>query len=69
MNRKNDIYICMVSSAHSVSSKGMYIAIVSSTAETSNPVKEIEPAISLLGKILERSANKCWFKSNHYVSL
>eukprot|EP01035_Chromulina_nebulosa_P019913 gene19913-25870_t len=54
VRRRNDIYVCMVSSAHSVASKGKYIAIVSTTVETSNPIKEIEVGLQLLGKILER---------------
>lgn len=37
VNRKNDIYIAMVSSAHNVASKGHYLAIVSTTRETATP--------------------------------
>jgi len=37
INRKNDIYIMMVSSVHSVCKKDTYIAIVSTTIETNNP--------------------------------
>jgi Rab GDP dissociation inhibitor len=45
----------MVSSAHNVAANGMYIAIVSSTVETANPTREIEPGIALLGGgIIER---------------
>jgi len=54
VRRRNDIYVCMVSFAHNVASPGMYIAIVSTTVETSNPIKELEPGFNLLGKILER---------------
>lgn len=54
MKRRNDIYVCMVSSAHNVSAPGMYIAIVSTTVETSQPLKELEPGYALLGTILER---------------
>lgn len=52
--RKNDIYVAMVSSAHNVCSKGMYIAIVSTTVETSNPIAELNPGIALLKNIVER---------------
>lgn len=43
----------MVSSAHAVCSKGLYIAIISTTVETKDPEKEIAPAVELLGGILE----------------
>jgi Rab GDP dissociation inhibitor len=54
VGRRNDIYVCMVSSAHSVSSNGKYIAIVSTTVETREPIRELEPGIQLLGKVVER---------------
>jgi len=54
LKRKGDIYIMMVSYAHCVAAKDKYIAIVSTVVETSNPEKEIEPAIELLGPILEK---------------
>jgi len=53
LNRSYDIYVTMVSSEHAVCSKGLYIAIVSTTVETNNPEAEIEPALKLLGNILE----------------
>jgi Rab GDP dissociation inhibitor len=53
-NRRNDIYVCMVSFAHCVAAKGKYIAIVSTTVETDDPQEEIEPGIQLLGDVLER---------------
>lgn len=37
LKRKNDIYIMMVSSVHSISKAGYYVAIVSTTVETNNP--------------------------------
>ena len=43
----------MVSSAHAVCSKGLYIAMVSTTVETSNAEAEIQPALELLGPIIE----------------
>jgi len=54
LRRNSDIYISMVSWAHNVAAKDMYIAIVSATCETDNPEREIEPAMGLLGPILEK---------------
>lgn len=51
VNRKSDIYVCMISSAHNVAAPGKYIAIASTTVETSEPEKEIEPALELLEPI------------------
>lgn len=53
LSRNSDIYISMVSSAHAVCAKGLYIAIVSATVETADPEGEIKPAIDLLGGVLE----------------
>lgn len=44
----------MVSSAHAVCAKGLYVAIVSTTVETKNPEEELQPGLDLLGEILER---------------
>lgn len=49
-----DIFILMVSSVHAVSKKGYYIAIVSTNVETADPVKELEPAMSLLGPVIQK---------------
>jgi Rab GDP dissociation inhibitor len=54
VKRKNDIYVCMVSFAHNVASAGKYIAIVSTTVETANPIQELTAGFNLLGKIIER---------------
>ncbi|XP_076468698.1 rab GDP dissociation inhibitor beta-like [Babylonia areolata] len=54
VNRKDDIYICVVSSAHQVCAKGYYLAIVSTTVETSNPEAELEPGLNLLGPIIQK---------------
>jgi len=54
LKRKNDIYIMMVSWAHQIASKDKYVAIVSTVVETPNPEAEIEPALKLLGPILEK---------------
>jgi len=53
LGRKTDIYITMVSNAHAVCAKDLYIAIVSATVETDAPQKEIEPALALLGPVKE----------------
>ena len=43
----------MVSSAHAVCSRGLYIAMISTTVETNCPEDEIRPAVDLLGDVLE----------------
>ena len=43
----------MVSSSHQICANGIYVAMVSTTVETSNPEEEIAPAIALLGPIME----------------
>ena len=48
-----DIYISMVSSAHAVCAKGLFIAMISTIVETDKPELEIRPALDLLGDILE----------------
>lgn len=49
-----DIYVTMVSDSHMVVPKGKFMAIVSTTVETANPEAECQPALNLLGNILER---------------
>lgn len=49
LQRKHDIYIAVLSSAHLVCAKGHYIAIISTVIETDEPHVEIEPAFALLG--------------------
>jgi Rab GDP dissociation inhibitor len=49
-----DIYIAEVSSTHNVCAKDVYIAIVSTVVETSNPEAELEPALKLLGPIYDK---------------
>jgi len=53
LKRKSDIYITMVSNAHAVCAKNLYIAIVSATVETASPQDEIKPALDLLGGFKE----------------
>lgn len=57
LNRKSDIYISVVSFAHNVASDGMYIATVSTTAETTNPEKEVQPGLELLEPIVHKSVS------------
>ena len=52
--RKSDIYISVVSCAHNVCDTGKFIATVSTTIETDNPLAELECGIKLLGPILEQ---------------
>lgn len=54
VGRKSDIYVCMVSFAHNVAAKGYFIAIVSTTVETSHPEGELKPGLDLLGDIKEK---------------
>ncbi|XP_042360854.1 rab GDP dissociation inhibitor beta isoform X2 [Plectropomus leopardus] len=54
LHRKSDIYISVVSYTHNVASDGMYIATVSTTAETSNPEKEVQPGLVLLEPIMQK---------------
>ena len=53
VNRNYDIYITMVSSAHAVCAQGLRIAIISTTVETADPEAEIQPALALIGPLLE----------------
>lgn len=54
VNRKNDIYVCVTSYAHRVAPEGRYIAIVSTTVETDDPLQEVKPGLDLLGNIIEQ---------------
>lgn len=79
VNRRKDIYVAMVSFAHAVASNGKYIAIASTTVETSDPIKELAPAFALIGTCLERfdsvsdllepvgdgSADKCYISKSY----
>lgn len=53
LGRKSDIYVTMVSNAHAVCAKNLYIAIVAATVESKDPEAEIKPALDLLGPIKE----------------
>lgn len=52
--RKNDIYVMQVSSFHNVCKKGYFIAIISTTVETSNPESELKLAYELIGPVLHK---------------
>ena len=54
VGRKHDIYISAISFEHCVAPRGIYIAIVSTTVETDDPVRELVPGLRLLGPIIER---------------
>ena len=43
----------MVSYSHLICANGFYVAIVSGTVETDTPEQEIQPALDLLGDILD----------------
>lgn len=49
-----DIYISVVSHVQNVASDGMYIATVSTTAETSDPEKEVQPGLELLEPVMQK---------------
>lgn len=54
LKRKSDIYISLVSYTHQVAAKGWFVAMVSTTVETSNPESELMPALNLLGPIKQK---------------
>jgi Rab GDP dissociation inhibitor len=54
LKRKNDVYVMMVSWAHCIAAKDKYVAIVSTVVETDKPEVEIEPALKLLGPIIDK---------------
>ena len=53
LDRHTDTFISMVSSSHMICAQGIYVAMVSTTVETDTPEEEIQPAIDLLGPILD----------------
>lgn len=54
LKRGSDIYISLVSYTHQVAAKGWFVAMVSTTVETSNPESELMPALALLGPIRQK---------------
>eukprot|EP01129_Flabellula_baltica_P009232 TRINITY_DN373_c0_g1_i1.p1 TRINITY_DN373_c0_g1~~TRINITY_DN373_c0_g1_i1.p1 ORF type:complete len:444 (+),score=121.09 TRINITY_DN373_c0_g1_i1:52-1383(+) len=51
--RSSDIYISCVSSAHQVAPNGMYIVMISTTVETTDPEAELALAVDLCGGFLK----------------
>ena len=49
-----DIYVSCVSYSHNVAAKGFFVASVSTYVETSNPERELQPGLDLLGPVLEK---------------
>ncbi|KAH3819407.1 rab GDP dissociation inhibitor beta-like [Dreissena polymorpha] len=54
VNRKHDIYVSVVSHTHQIAAKGFFLAIVSTTVETSNPEAELQVGLDLLGPIEQK---------------
>ncbi|GJQ12779.1 hypothetical protein GpartN1_g4570.t1 [Galdieria partita] len=53
--RRSNIYVLVLSHSHRVCPEGFYIALVSTTVETSQPEDEVTPGIQLLGtSVLEK---------------
>ena len=50
----SDIYVCSMSHTNSVTAKDYYLAIVSTTVETSDPLAELQPGLQLLGTIQKK---------------
>jgi len=53
VGRKSDIYIMLISYTHGIAAEGKRIAILSTTVETSDPAKELQPALQLLGNVVD----------------
>ncbi|OWB56151.1 hypothetical protein B5S28_g2042 [[Candida] boidinii] len=49
IDRKNDIYIAVLSDFHNICAKGYYVAIISTIIETDKPHLELEPAFRIIG--------------------
>eukprot|EP00941_MAST-03F_sp_MAST-3F-sp1_P002598 g2598.t1 len=56
--REHDVYITVVGSAQYVATRGFYVAIVSTTVETSNPSAEVQIGIDLINGRQERQGRK-----------
>eukprot|EP00357_Protocruzia_adherens_P012386 CAMPEP_0114993962 /NCGR_PEP_ID=MMETSP0216-20121206/12842_1 /TAXON_ID=223996 /ORGANISM="Protocruzia adherens, Strain Boccale" /LENGTH=451 /DNA_ID=CAMNT_0002357705 /DNA_START=56 /DNA_END=1411 /DNA_ORIENTATION=+ len=53
VGRNSDIYITMLSNVHCVCAQNFYIAMISANVETSSPETEIQPALDILGPVIE----------------
>ena len=62
VGRKNDVFVCCVSAQQNVAAKGVYVAIASTSVETSNPAAELNAGLALMGTILQRfdSVSECY---------
>ena len=83
VGRKNDIFVCSVGAAHSVATRGVYVAIISAKLEARKPEEDIAPGLVLLGEIMRRlmyvnstyetigdgSDDKCYISSSFYGSI
>ena len=58
----------MVSYVHQVCKTNNYIAIISATAETQNPEKELEPAFQIIGSIKEKFVTVRYYMIFCYVN-
>ena len=54
VGRKNDVFVCCLSDQQKVAAQGIYVAIVSTAVETSDPASELDSGLALLGTILQR---------------
>lgn len=54
VGRQSDIYVSLISHTHQVAAKGWFIAMVSTTVESDDPEREIEPGLNLLHPIAEK---------------
>lgn len=59
VQRRSDIFILCVSSHHCAVPPGWFLAIVSTTIETSTPEVELKPALDLLGPIQDCFTQVC----------
>eukprot|EP00756_Hemistasia_phaeocysticola_P014953 Hpha_TRINITY_DN15374_c1_g5::TRINITY_DN15374_c1_g5_i1::g.90668::m.90668/K17255/GDI1_2; Rab GDP dissociation inhibitor len=51
--RRHDIFLIQLSEVHKVVPANMYVAIISTVAETGSPEAELAPGVALCGKVLE----------------
>ena len=57
VGRKHDIYVCFTSYQQRVCPDGWYVALVSTSVETSNPEAELKPGLDLLGPIAHKAVS------------
>ncbi|XP_065648510.1 rab GDP dissociation inhibitor alpha [Hydra vulgaris] len=54
VDRKNDIYVGVLSNQNQVAAKDYYLGFVSTTVETNNPEAELRPGLDLLQPIIKK---------------